>query len=287
MRCATARAASRRGSSITMRLAARPRLVEQRERHDGALAGAGRRDEHGVAAALRAPRSAAGEPRRWAGRSASMARGCDAFSGRDLRGSRRASSSNARARLTTGTSMTQPSSDVEPRPRRSASSNAATIRSACATSCGRRREAFVQCVELLRMNREFAFEADALRVQWSSPQAVRIAQLEVRRVERQHVRRARRDAQSLARVGHLRLVREPLDPHVVREVFAAERDGDDAFAGAADRVAVHDSFGRLDPRQQLQLPHSQACALLVFRKRLRDCADVGRRAHLADRDAED
>ena len=31
-------------------LAARPRLVEQRERHDGALAGARRRDEHGVAA---------------------------------------------------------------------------------------------------------------------------------------------------------------------------------------------------------------------------------------------
>ena len=31
-------------------LAARPRLLEQRERHDGALAGAGRRDDDGVAA---------------------------------------------------------------------------------------------------------------------------------------------------------------------------------------------------------------------------------------------
>ena len=51
-------------------LAARPRLVEQRERHDGALARAGRRREHRVAAASRAPRAAARAPRRWEDRSA-------------------------------------------------------------------------------------------------------------------------------------------------------------------------------------------------------------------------
>jgi hypothetical protein len=36
--------------------------------------------------------------------------------------------------LTTGTSMTRPSSDVDARPRLSASSNAATTRRACSSS---------------------------------------------------------------------------------------------------------------------------------------------------------
>jgi hypothetical protein len=69
--------------------------------------------------------------------------------------------------------MTQPSSDVEARPRRSASSNAATTRSACAISVA---------------------------------QAFEIAQLEVRRIEGEYARGASRYAERLARVEKLRLV---------------------------------------------------------------------------------
>ena len=48
MRWAAARVASRRGSSITMRWPAEPRLVEQHQRDERGLAGAGRRDEDGA-----------------------------------------------------------------------------------------------------------------------------------------------------------------------------------------------------------------------------------------------
>ena len=51
-------------------LAAGPRLLEQRERHDGALAGAGRRDDDGVAAGAQRGSERRRAPRRSAGRSA-------------------------------------------------------------------------------------------------------------------------------------------------------------------------------------------------------------------------
>src|SRR6187549_3765490 len=98
----------------------------------------------------------------------------------------------------------------------------------------RRRETFVQRVDLLGMDRKLALEADALRSQRVVAQPVGIAQLEVRRIEREHVSRARRDAERLARIGDLRFVFQTLDAHVVREVLAAERDGRDALARAAD-----------------------------------------------------
>ncbi len=148
--------------------------------------------------------------------------------------------------------MTQPSSEVEARPRRSASSNAATTRSACAISCADGEKHSLSAADLLGMNREPALEADALGAQRVVAQAVGIAQLEVRRVERQHVRRAGCDAQRLARVRDLRLVLEALDAHVVREVLAAERHGHDALARAADRADVDDGFGGLDPRDESQ-----------------------------------
>src|SRR5688572_25812097 len=64
----------------------------------------------------------------------------------------------------------------------------------------RRREAVVERVDLLRMDRELALETDAFGFQRVVAQAVEIAQLEVRRVEREHMRRARRDGERLARV---------------------------------------------------------------------------------------
>ena len=249
MRAATARVGEAARLEHDDALPARPRLLEQRERHDGALAGAGRRDDDGVAAVASAARSGArassiGRPERMRLRAASRCQ-------RSAR-ARRASSSSARARLTTGTSMTQPSSDVE------AAAAALRFLERGDDALGmrdllrRRREAVVQRVDLLGMDREPAFEADALRASSAlSRRPSGIAQLEVRRVEREHVRRARRDAQRLARVRDLRLVLEALDAHIVREVLAAERDGDDALAGAANRRDVDDGLGGLDPRQQL------------------------------------
>ena len=148
--------------------------------------------------------------------------------------------------------MTQPSSDVEARPRRFRFLERGDDALGVRDFLRRRREAFVQRVDLLGMDRELALEADALGAQRVVAQPVGIAQLEVRRVEREHVRGARGDAQRLARVRDLRLVLEPLDAHIVREVLAAERDGDDALAGAADRADVDDRLGGLDPRQQAQ-----------------------------------
>ena len=52
MRRAAARAASRRGSSSMIVPSPQPGRVEQRQRHQRRLAGAGRRDQHGAAAGL-------------------------------------------------------------------------------------------------------------------------------------------------------------------------------------------------------------------------------------------
>src|SRR5688572_23993029 len=116
----------------------------------------------------------------------------------------------------------------------------------------RRREALVQRVDLLGMNRELALEPDALRLQRVVAETVEVAQLEIRRIEREDVRCARGHAERLARVRDLRLVLEPLDTEIVREVLATERDGDDALARAANLRDVDDCLGRLDPRDHME-----------------------------------
>ena len=65
MRSAAARAARRRGSSTMSLRPVDPGLVEQRQRHPRGLAGAGRRDQHRVRRAPRAPPRDRAAPRRW------------------------------------------------------------------------------------------------------------------------------------------------------------------------------------------------------------------------------
>ena len=64
MRRAAARAASRRGSCMTILRPSEPRRVEQGQRHARRLAGARRRHQHGGRAAPPAPPSGAAGPRR-------------------------------------------------------------------------------------------------------------------------------------------------------------------------------------------------------------------------------
>ena len=97
---------------------------------------------------------------------------------------------------------------------------------------------------------------------------------------------ARRDAESLTRIRDLRVVFQALHAHVVREVLAAERDGDDALAGFANRRDVDDGFGRLDPRHEPQHAEADTGAALETADELRDRGDVSGVTHFAYGDSE-
>ena len=135
----------------------------------------------------------------------------------------RARSRSAWARLTTGTSTTLPSREVEPRPTDAASSNASISRRARSMRSRDGRVDFVDDFDLRGVDGESASEADAAREARVLAQAVGVSEGEVRRVERQDARRSRRHRQRAPGVGDFGVVIPPLYLHVVRKILRAQR----------------------------------------------------------------
>ena len=135
--------------------------------------------------------------------------------------------------------MNLPSSWIEATPSASALANAATTRSAKATSVLARREDAVDDRDLVRVDAHLPLEAIGQRGAGRRFEPFRVLQIDPDRVERRlDAGGARRGDDLGAGKGQLGLVAVPRHVDVEREIAGAERDALDAGAGGEDRVEV-------------------------------------------------
>ena len=163
---------------------------------------------------------------------------------------REASDSTRRARSTTGSSTSLPSSVVTPWPAARAVSYASITRRARSTSAGAGREDLVDGGDLFGMDGHLAAKAQSASAKAVAPEALHVIEVGEYRVDRIGPRRSGGESDLPAREQQLFSVRRPFDAKARREILGAEQQRRDRRVGGSDLTRAQDRARRFKHHQQ-------------------------------------